>query len=146
MRPSSRSRRRSSPKSGYVGRDVDTIIRDLAEAAVKQTREAEARKVRDAAEVAEERLLDVAAASGARSEHPEHAADGFRDAPAISEDAAQKASSTRDVEIEVSLLAPQMETMAPPGMEELTSRSRMFQMGGARRKVKRMRSPMRSRR
>src|SRR5437660_7636499 len=45
---------------GYVGRDVDTIIRDLAEAAVKQTREAEARKVRDrAADVAEERLLDV---------------------------------------------------------------------------------------
>src|SRR5262244_1923008 len=45
---------------GYVGRDVDTIIRDLAEAAVKQTREAEARKVRDrAAEIAEERLLDA---------------------------------------------------------------------------------------
>ena len=45
---------------GYVGRDVDTIIRDLAEAAVKQTREAEARKVRDrAADIAEERLLDV---------------------------------------------------------------------------------------
>ena len=45
---------------GYVGRDVDTIIRDLVEAALKQTREAEARKVRDrAADAAEERLLDV---------------------------------------------------------------------------------------
>ena len=45
---------------GYVGRDVDTIIRDLAEAAIKQTREAEARKVRDrAADAAEERILDV---------------------------------------------------------------------------------------
>ena len=45
---------------GYVGRDVDTIIRDLAEAAIKQTREAEARKVRDrAADAAEERVLDV---------------------------------------------------------------------------------------
>ncbi len=45
---------------GYVGRDVDTIIRDLVEAALKQTREAETRKVRDrAADAAEERLLDV---------------------------------------------------------------------------------------
>src|ERR1700751_6009038 len=45
---------------GYVGRDVDTIIRDLAESAVKQTREAETRKVRDrAADQAEERVLDV---------------------------------------------------------------------------------------
>ena len=45
---------------GYVGRDVDTIIRDLVEAAIKQTREAETRKVRDrAADVAEERVLDV---------------------------------------------------------------------------------------
>src|ERR687888_1121934 len=45
---------------GYVGRDVDTIIRDLAEVAVKQARESEARKVRDrAADAAEERILDV---------------------------------------------------------------------------------------
>src|SRR5207237_1456985 len=43
---------------GYVGRDVDAIIRDLAEVAVKQTRDAEARKVRDrAADAAEERVL-----------------------------------------------------------------------------------------
>ena len=45
---------------GYVGRDVDTIIRDLAETAIKQTREAETRKVRDrAADAAEERVLDA---------------------------------------------------------------------------------------
>src|SRR5262249_56338951 len=45
---------------GYVGRDVDTIIRDLAETAIKQTRESETRKVRDrAAEGAEERVLDA---------------------------------------------------------------------------------------
>ena len=45
---------------GYVGRDVDTIIRDLVEVAVKQTRETEMRKVRDrAADAAEERVLDV---------------------------------------------------------------------------------------
>src|SRR2546421_272869 len=45
---------------GYVGKDVDAIIRDLAEVAVKQTRDAETRKVRDrAADAAEERVLDV---------------------------------------------------------------------------------------
>src|SRR5512136_690943 len=45
---------------GYVGRDVDTIVRDLAEAAIKETREAESRKVLDrAADAAEERVLDV---------------------------------------------------------------------------------------
>src|SRR5207249_8678020 len=45
---------------GYVGRDVDTIIRDLAEAAIKQTREVERRKVRDRAlDQAEERVLDA---------------------------------------------------------------------------------------
>src|SRR5512132_1478 len=45
---------------GYVGRDVEQIIRDLAETAIKQTREAETRKVRDrAAEAAEERVLDA---------------------------------------------------------------------------------------
>src|SRR5271155_969855 len=45
---------------GYVGRDVDTIIRDLAETAIKQTRESETRKVRDrASDSAEERVLDA---------------------------------------------------------------------------------------
>ncbi|MFX8028138.1 HslU--HslV peptidase ATPase subunit, partial [Acinetobacter baumannii] len=45
---------------GYVGRDVDTIVRDLAEMAVKQTRESEMKKVRAKAEdAAEDRLLDV---------------------------------------------------------------------------------------
>src|SRR6188768_2171488 len=45
---------------GYVGRDVDTIIRDLVEVAIKETRETETRKVRDrAADNAEERLLDL---------------------------------------------------------------------------------------
>src|SRR5580698_8480228 len=45
---------------GYVGRDVDTIIRDLIEISVKETRETEMRKVRErAADAAEERILDV---------------------------------------------------------------------------------------
>jgi ATP-dependent HslUV protease ATP-binding subunit HslU len=126
---------------GYVGRDVDTIIRDLVEAALKQTREAEARKVRDrAADAAEERLLDVLLPparevslhdmqptdSGTRQKFRKMLREGKLD--------------DKEVEIEVSLLAPQMEIMAPPGMEDLTSQLQgMFQqLGGARRKLKKM--------
>src|SRR5215468_348876 len=126
---------------GYVGRDVDAIIRDLAEAAVKQTREAEARKVRDrAADIAEERLLDVllppARELNIQNMQPTDSATRQRFRKMLREGKLDE----RDVEIEVSLLAPQMEMLAPPGMEELTSQIQgMFQqMGGARRKVKRM--------
>ncbi|HVN36202.1 MAG TPA: ATP-dependent protease ATPase subunit HslU [Casimicrobiaceae bacterium] len=126
---------------GYVGRDVDTIIRDLAEAAVKQTREAEARKVRDrAADAAEERLLDVllppAREVNIQNMQPTDSATRQKFRKMLREGKLDE----REVEIEVSLLAPQMEMLAPPGMEELTSQIQgMFQqMGGARRKVKRM--------
>jgi ATP-dependent HslUV protease ATP-binding subunit HslU len=129
---------------GYVGRDVDTIIRDLAEAAVKQTREAEARKVRDrAADVAEERLLDVLL--------PPAREVSFHDMQPTDSTTRQKFRKMlregklddREVEIEIALLPPQMEMMAPPGMEELTNQIQgMFQqVGGARRKLKRMPVP-----
>ena len=126
---------------GYVGRDVDTIIRDLVEAALKQTREAETRKVRDrAADAAEERLLDVLL--------PPAREVNFSDMQPTDSNTRQKFRKIlregkldeREVEVEVSLLAPQMEIMAPPGMEDLTSQLQgMFQqLGGGRRKLKKM--------
>jgi len=126
---------------GYVGRDVDTIIRDLVEAALKQTREAEARKVRDrAADAAEERLLDVLL--------PPAREVSLHDMQPTDSNTRQKFRKMlregklddKEVEVEVSLLAPQMEIMAPPGMEDLTSQLQgMFQqLGGARRKLKKM--------
>jgi ATP-dependent HslUV protease ATP-binding subunit HslU len=126
---------------GYVGRDVDTIIRDLAEAAIKQVREAETRKVRDrAADAAEERVLDVLL--------PPAREVSFHDMQPTDTSTRQKFRKMlregrlddKEIEVEVSLLSPQMEIMAPPGMEELTSQIQgMFQqMGGARRKVKKM--------
>ena len=126
---------------GYVGRDVDTIIRDLVEAAIKQTREAESRKVRDrAADAAEERLLDVLL--------PPPRAVNITDMQPTDSATRQKFRKMlregllddREVEIEVSLMAPQMEIMAPPGMEDLSSQLQgMFQqLGGARRKLKKM--------
>ncbi len=126
---------------GYVGRDVDTIIRDLAEAAVKQTREAESRKVRDrAADAAEERILDVLL--------PPVREVNFHDMQPTDSSTRQKFRKMlregllddKEIEVEISLFAPQMEIMAPPGMEDLTSQLQgMFQqMGGARRKLRKM--------
>ena len=126
---------------GYVGRDVDTIIRDLVEAALKQTREDESRKVRDrAADAAEERLLDVLL--------PPAREVNIRDMQPTDTSTRQKFRKMlregklddKEVEVEVSLLSPQMEIMAPPGMEDLTSQLQgMFQqLGGARRKLKKL--------
>jgi ATP-dependent HslUV protease ATP-binding subunit HslU len=126
---------------GYVGRDVDTIIRDLAEAAVKQTREAETRKVRDrAADAAEERILDVllpqAREAGFQTAQPPDSATRQRFRKMLREGKLDE----KEIEIEVSMLPPQMEIMAPPGMEDLTAQLQgMFQqIGGARRKLKKM--------
>ncbi len=127
---------------GYVGRDVDTIIRDLVEASVKQTREAAMRKVKARAEeAAEDRLLDVllppardvgfaapaeAADSTARQKFRKKLREGELD--------------ERDVEIEVAAISPQMEILAPPGMEELTQQIQgMFHnLSGSRRKLRKM--------
>ncbi|MEJ7669886.1 MAG: ATP-dependent protease ATPase subunit HslU [Casimicrobiaceae bacterium] len=126
---------------GYVGRDVDTIIRDLVEVAVKQTRETETRKVRDrAADAAEERLLDVLL--------PPAREVNITDMKPVDSATRQKfrkmlregALDQREVDVEVSVLPPQMEIMAPPGMEELTGQIQgMFQqMSSGRRKQKKM--------
>jgi ATP-dependent HslUV protease ATP-binding subunit HslU len=126
---------------GYVGRDVDTIIRDLAEVAVKQTRDAEARKVRDrAADAAEERVLDVLL--------PPVREVNFEDLKPTDSATRQKfrkmlregALDDKEVDVEISALPQQMEIMAPPGMEDLTSQIQgMFQqIGGGRRKMKKM--------
>jgi ATP-dependent HslUV protease ATP-binding subunit HslU len=126
---------------GYVGRDVDTIVRDLIDVAVKQTREAEARKVRDrAADAAEERILDLLL--------PPAREVNFHDMKPADTATRQKFRKMlregllddREVDVEVAMLAPSMEIMAPPGMEDLTAQIQgMFQqVGGGRRKVQRM--------
>ena len=126
---------------GYVGRDVDTIIRDLAETAIKQTREHETRKVRhQAQDQAEERILDVLLPT---------ARDGLAAAGESDNATRQKfrkklrEGELDDKEIEIDVATPQahMEIFAPPGMEDLTSQIQgMFQnLGGARRKTRQLR-------
>jgi ATP-dependent HslUV protease ATP-binding subunit HslU len=123
---------------GYVGRDVDSIIRDLVEIAVKNTREQEMRKVRTRAQdAAEERVLDallpgVPAADGndansTRQRFRKMLREGKLD--------------DKEVEIDVAQSQAGMEIMAPPGMEELTQQIQgMFaNLGTARRKRRTLR-------
>ena len=125
---------------GYVGRDVDTIIRDLVETAVKQTREQATRKVRRQAEdLAEERVLDVllpAARDGlaAASEGDNATRQKFR------KKLREGDLDDKEIEIEVASSQAHMEIFAPPGMEDLTSQIQgMFQnLGGARRKTRKL--------
>jgi ATP-dependent HslUV protease ATP-binding subunit HslU len=119
---------------GYVGRDVDTIVRDLVEISVKQTREQAVKRVRARAQdAAEERILDVLA--GFRAGEEESATrQKFRKRLREGE------LDDKELDIEVSAAQPQMEILAPPGMEELTSQIQgmLSNIGGGRRKLRRM--------
>jgi ATP-dependent HslUV protease ATP-binding subunit HslU len=135
---------------GYVGRDVDTIIRDLVEIAIKDAREAATRKVRRRAEdAAEERLLDVLLPGGRRQDpfdarEPEPASKPAEDESGTRQKFRKRLREgeldDREVEIEVSTPQAHMEILAPPGMEELTQQIQgMFQnLGGARKRPRKM--------
>ena len=128
---------------GYVGRDVDTIIRDLADVAVKQTRESEMKKVRARAEdAAEERVLDVLLPP-ARDFGLNAAAADMQENPTrqkFRKKLREGELDDREIEIEVAQAAAQMEVLAPPGMEELTSQLQgMFaNLGQTRKKARKL--------
>tara|TARA_B100001142_G_scaffold52779_1_gene50596 strand:+ start:314 stop:1612 length:1299 start_codon:yes stop_codon:yes gene_type:complete len=100
---------------GYVGREVDTIVRDLADMAVKMVREEEVAKVRHRAQdSAEERVLD-ALLPGSSAEQDNETRQRFRKKLREGE------LDDREVEIEVQAAGVGVEIMAPPGMEEMTN-------------------------
>jgi len=129
---------------GYVGREVDSIIKDLAEVAVKMTRDEEIAKVRDrAADAAEERLLD------ALLPHPKMM--GFSTDAEVSprdQETRQKfrkmlregALNEREVELDLRAIPAGVQIMAPPGMEEMQEQlSSMFaNLGGSRTKPRKL--------
>ena len=128
---------------GYVGRDVDTIVRDLVEISVKNTREAAMRKVKQrAADAAEERVLDallppvreVGLSATAQASEESSARQKFR------KKLREGTLDDKEVEVEVATPQAQMEIFAPPGMEELTQQIQgMFQnLGGARKKQRKL--------
>jgi ATP-dependent HslUV protease ATP-binding subunit HslU len=126
---------------GYVGRDVDTIVRDLVEIAIKGAREQAMRGVRTRAQdAAEERVLDALIpaprAVGFQEQAPEESATRQKFRKRLREGELDD----KEIEIEVSAVAPQMEILAPPGMEELTSQIQgMFQnLAGGRRRTRKM--------
>jgi len=129
---------------GYVGRDVESIIRDLMDSAVSMQREAETAKVRTRAEeMAEERLLDALlrpAREGSESRADEAPADGSDTRQKFRKMLREGRLDDREVEIEVRAAGPGVEIMAPPGMEEMTSQLQsMFQnMAGNRTKSRKL--------
>ncbi|MEX0960865.1 MAG: ATP-dependent protease ATPase subunit HslU [Burkholderiales bacterium] len=128
---------------GYVGKDVDAIIRDLVEIAIKQAREKETAKVRHRAEdLAEERVLDTLlppARGVAPGDTPEPADSATRQR--FRKKLREGELDDREIEVEVAQVSPQMEILAPPGMEELTQQIQgMFQnLGSPRRRTRKLR-------
>jgi len=114
---------------GYVGKEVETIIRDLADMAFKMTKEQEMARVKHLAEeAAEERILDVLLPKPRDSFGNEEEADNGSTRQIFRKKLRE--GKLDDKEIELDLAAPQMgvEIMAPPGMEEMTSQlQNMFQ-------------------
>jgi ATP-dependent HslUV protease ATP-binding subunit HslU len=127
---------------GYVGRDVDSIVRDLVEIAVKQVRETEMQKVRSRAEdLAEERILDILLPT------PRPTESDAADPPMHSDNATRQTLRKRlregklddkEIELELELPTATMNIMGPPGMEEMTEQIRhMFSHLGSGRRAQR---------
>lgn len=127
---------------GYVGRDVESIVRDLIDIAIKMVREEETKKVRHRAfEAAEDRILDIllppARAGGFgfdEESKPNEEESGTRQK--FRKKLREGELDDKEIEIEVSASPIGVEIMAPPGMEEMTSQLQgMFQnMGNQRTK------------
>ncbi|MDC3320154.1 ATP-dependent protease ATPase subunit HslU [bacterium] len=122
---------------GYVGREVDSIIRDLVDMAIKMTREEALQRVQTRAEdAAEERVLDLLLppARGANEKEADEGAGRQRLRKLLRE------GNLDDKEVEVEVAPPNVgiEIMAPPGMEQMTDQLQgMFQNMGGQKKITR---------
>ena len=122
---------------GYVGKDVDAIIRDLAEVAVKQTRESDMKKMRTRAEdAAEDRILDVLVPQARTGEVPADntARQVFR------KKLREGQLDDKEIEIDIAEQMPQMQIMGPQGMEEMAEQLRgiFSHMGQEKRKTRKL--------
>ena len=133
---------------GYVGKDVDSIIRDLVETAFKQQRESAMRRQRARAEdAAEDRILDILVPPAPSSSAPRGDAAA---APVPAENTARQVMRKRlregtlddkDIEIDLAEAKPQLRIMGPAGMEDVADQLRgMFgpMGGGPRRKARKL--------
>ncbi len=132
---------------GYVGKDVDSIVRDLADVAMKMTREAATLAVRTRAQdAAEDRVLDILLppprqesaigfGTGVVVETPENAT-----RQAFRKKLREGQLDEKEIEVEVDAPRPQLEVMGPAGMEEMTEQLKgLFgQMGGGKKKTRKL--------
>ena len=130
---------------GYVGRDVDSIVKELVDVAVKITRELEMEKVRvRAADAAEERVLDALLPAprrmGFSTDEPLQARDG-ETRQKFRKMLREGQLDDREIELELRAVPVGVEIMAPPGMEEMQQQlqSMFANLGGAKTKTRKVR-------
>jgi ATP-dependent HslUV protease ATP-binding subunit HslU len=131
---------------GYVGRDVDSIIRELADIAMKETRQRELVKVKNkAADAAEERILDALLPKSKDSfsegqENNDSNSDNNEARQIFRKKLREGELDEKEVDVEIRTTGNNVEIMAPPGMEEMTNQLQtMFQtMSTDRTKVRKM--------
>ncbi len=124
---------------GYVGRDVESIIRDLADVSVKMTREVEIQKVRHLAEdLAEERILDVLLPQARVEEKEETAQSSARQS--FRKKLREGELDEKEIEIKIADSPTGVEIMAPPGLEDMTNqlKSMFSNMNSGRKKSRKM--------
>ncbi len=126
---------------GYVGKEVETIIRDLVDISIKMTREQQTKKFKHRAEeAAEERILDALLPPArdtfgeSRSDENSSTRQSFR------KKLREGQLDDKEIDIDVAQAQPNVEIMAPPGMEEMTNQLQsMFQnMGGDKRSKRKL--------
>lgn len=107
---------------GYVGREVDSIVRDLMDVSVKLTRETEMEKVRHRAEdAAEDRILDVLLPMPSSSDQQTDEKSGFDTRQKFRKMLREHKLDDKEIELEIQVANFGVEIMAPPGMEEMTN-------------------------
>jgi ATP-dependent HslUV protease ATP-binding subunit HslU len=128
---------------GYVGRDVESIIRDLVDASIKMLREKEIAKVKSLAEeAAEERILNalLPPARGSFAGEPLEPREDSNTRQLFRQKLRDGLLEDKEIELEVTASTMVAEIMSPPGMEEMTSQLQsMFQnLGSGRKKMRKM--------
>ena len=126
---------------GYVGRDVESIVRDLVDVAVKMYREQEMARVRfRAEEAAEERILDILLPPARDTETDS----GSGTRQLLRKKLREGDLDDKEIEVEVSTSAPGMEIMTPPGMEEMTSQLQSMFSNLSRQQSKSRKMPVKA--
>ena len=126
---------------GYVGRDVESIVRDLTDVAVKMIRESETQKVEHLAEdLAEERILDVLLPQARSDEMPSESDSQSTARQVFRKKLRQGELDDKEIEIKVAEAPTGVEIMAPPGLEDMTSqlKSMFSNMNSGRKRSRRL--------